>query len=909
MIKKALILLIGLFVCLTNGFAEEVPEPILEFRIPESDAYIQGTEDIKRAPNFIFGEPDYEKMRDLPKDSQDYQLGRKVAFLFTRLEAGSPFGFACTGFLVGPDLLMTNHHCIHDDFGRPFPLELTRIYMDYYQEASDDPTRGGITAGVLSVVEADALLDYALLRLDKPIGNTYGWLELDTTTPATPGESVKIIHHSSGRSKEISRRNSPIVRPPANIAAQNPFLIAYLADTEPGSSGSPIFLRDGTGVIGINHSGWTDRGRPIFNGGSLMSWIVPQIEQWLPQAHAPDLVVESARVDKEYLRPGESFTLSLTVRNQGTLTSPTTLRYYRSTDATISMDDAPMGTDTVGSLQRDATVEKSITLTAPDYAGTYYYGACADPTVDENATYNNCSAAVSVNVSRTPPFWIYWGEPNTILRGTNDKTALQAVVTGRYIPKSIALDVTNGKMYWILLFEGKIQRANLDGSHVETLLSGLNFPFDIALDVAGGKIYWAEPEIRKIQRANLDGSNIETLITGSEVTGIALDVAGGKMYYTTYEGDIQRANLDGSNIETLISGLDRPFDIALDVVGGKIYWANPGTSKIQRANLDGSNIEDVVVIRSSNPRALYIVSIGLDVAGGKIYWANQFEGKIQRVNLNGSHVEDLFTGRLLLQSIALAIPEPSGPVTDPDPDPDPLDVNGDGQVTSMDLVAVALFYGTQVPSGIGFLPADVNADGVVNVLDLTAVAQGIDATGGGTQGLSLAAVEAALLAAIEQTADIEAIAEAPIGISTPQHVLPESVYNNVADALADARHFATSEVRAVLEGLLQLLTELGAIPSETALLPNYPNPFNPETWIPYHLSKDAEVILTIYDVHGVAVRELTLGHQVAGVYESRGRAAYWDGKNQHGEQVASGLYFYTLTAGEFNATRKLLIAK
>ena len=994
MSKKALVLLLGLSLCLTNGFADEVPEPILEFRIPDGDEYIQGTEDIKRAPNFIFGEPDYEKMRDLPKNSQDYQLGRKVAYLRTPIEPGSPFGFNCTGFLVGPDLLMTNHHCVHDDFGRPFPLELIEIYMDYYQEWRDDPTRGGVTAGVISIVEADARLDYALLRLNKSIGNTYGWLELDTTTPATPGKSVKLIHHSAARSKEISRRNSEIVEIPADIAARNPFMIGYLADTEGGSSGSPIFLREETGVIGINHSGWFNRDGPIFNGGSLMSWIVPQIEQYLPKDSAPDLVAESARVDKEFLRPGESFTLSVTVRNQGTPTSPTTLRYYRSTDDTISMDDAPIGTDAVDSLSTGETVEKSVTLTAPDYFGTHYYGACVDPAADENATYNNCSAAVSVNVSRTPPFWIYWGEPNIILRGTNDKTDLQIVVPGQNIPNSIALDVAGGKMYWILLFEGKIQRANLNGSNVENLISGLERPHDIALDVAGGKIYWSEPNERKIQRANLDGSNAETLISGHTVIGIALDVTGGKMYYTTYANNIQRANLDGSNIETLIYGLDFPDDIALDVAGGKIYWADPVVSKIQRANLDGSNIEDVVVIHSSNFGPHYIVSIALDVAGGKIYWANQYEDKIQRANLDGSHVEDLFTERPPLQSIALAIPdpEPSGPLTfhpgtiadqiftvdnpvtltlptatggtppytytlspipaglefvaeyhslagtpttagvtdvtytatddtgesatltfkievigdDPSPDPGPLDVNGDGQVTVMDLVAVALFYGTQVPVGIS-LPADVNADGTVDLSDLIAVANGIDAAGGNLGGISLAAVEAALEAAAEQAAVLEAVAAAPIGFGTRQSE-SSMTYRNVADALAEAGHLEHS-VSVVLKELLHLLTELSTTPETTALLPNYPNPFNPETWIPYHLAKDAAVVLTIYDVRGSVVRTLKMGHQLAGVYRSKHRAAYWDGKNQLGEKVASGLYFYTLTAGDFNATRKLLIAK
>ena len=96
---------------------------------------------------------------------------------------------------------------------------------------------------------------------------------------------------------------------------------------------------------------------------------------------------------------------------------------------------------------------------------------------------------------------------------------------------------------------------------------------------------------------------------------------------------------------------------------------------------------------------------------------------------------------------------------------------------------------------------------------------------------------------------------------------------------------------------------------ENALLANFPNPFNPETWIPYHLAKPTEVTITIYAVNGQVVRALALGHQPAGIYQTRSRAAYWDGRNAVGEPVASGVYFYTLTAGDFTATRKMLIQK
>ncbi len=99
------------------------------------------------------------------------------------------------------------------------------------------------------------------------------------------------------------------------------------------------------------------------------------------------------------------------------------------------------------------------------------------------------------------------------------------------------------------------------------------------------------------------------------------------------------------------------------------------------------------------------------------------------------------------------------------------------------------------------------------------------------------------------------------------------------------------------------------IPDRTALLTNFPNPFNPETWIPYQLAKPAEVTLTIYNIRGVVVRELKLGYQTVGVYHSRSRAIHWDGRNAFGEKVATGLYFYTLKAGDYTATRKLLIRK
>ena len=100
-----------------------------------------------------------------------------------------------------------------------------------------------------------------------------------------------------------------------------------------------------------------------------------------------------------------------------------------------------------------------------------------------------------------------------------------------------------------------------------------------------------------------------------------------------------------------------------------------------------------------------------------------------------------------------------------------------------------------------------------------------------------------------------------------------------------------------------------ARPEKTQLLANYPNPFNPETWIPYELATDTNVKITIYNAQGVVIRTLQLGQQSAGYYTDRERAAYWDGRNAHGETVASGVYFYQLETDEISSLRKMVILK
>ena len=210
------------------------------------------------------------------------------------------------------------------------------------------------------------------------------------------------------------------------------------------------------------------------------------------------------------------------------------------------------------------------------------------------------------------------------------------------------------------------------------------------------------------------------------------------------------------------------------------------------------------------------------------------------------------------------------------------DLNGDGVVNVQDLALVAANF-----SQTGENLADVNGDEIVDIVDLTLVA-------------------AALMDAAGAPTAWKRNAEIAFTRTDVQRWLREAEHITLTDPTFQRGIY-------MLQQLLAALT-----PNKTALLPNYPNPFNPETWIPYQLAAPADVTLTIYAADGKVVRTLGIGHQSVGTYQDQSRAAYWDGRNELGEPVASGVYFYTLstestrdsvTAGDFIATRKMLIMK
>ena len=217
------------------------------------------------------------------------------------------------------------------------------------------------------------------------------------------------------------------------------------------------------------------------------------------------------------------------------------------------------------------------------------------------------------------------------------------------------------------------------------------------------------------------------------------------------------------------------------------------------------------------------------------------------------------------------------------PEPEPGDLNRDGVVNVEDLITVARYFGQSVTDDMHPNP-DLNGDGVVNRQDVLRIMTLLEAAAGAP----------------------------PISAQTPRTLTADRLqhYINNAKQLGNHTDAAFQRGIEVLEVLLATLrTETKVTPVKTALLPNYPNPFNPETWIPYQLATPADVKITIYDAKGSVVRTLLLGHQPEGYYTEQHRAVYWDGRNMFGERVASGVYFYQLHTDAVSLTRRMLILK
>ena len=757
---------------------------------------------------------------------------------------------------------------------------------------------------------------------------------------------------------------------------------------------------------------------------------------WISIEVLEPLVLASLQPSKFALASGESFTLTATVKNDGDARSAgTTVRYYRSSNNSLSSSDTRVGSRSVIGLAAGATTQVSIPLSAPQTPGTYYYGAC----VGDSQTYSgNACAIIKLTVlavilpqsERPPMYWIdaeagalqsltgsrvqrlvqsvqnaagiavdaaagkiYWIEKinnrSGRIRAANlDGTNVRLVAALTSAPIGIAVDVSNKRLY-ITNGWGKVQRFDVDGRNFQAdMITGLSVPQGIAVDAAGGRIYWTEQTSRttgKLQSADLNGANVRVVLRefAGLANGIAVDSASGKLYMANARGQVQRLNLDGSGFQSnFISNLVSPEAVAVDAAARKVYWTEAGS--IRRANLDGTNRQNVVtglgtpaslsissapvevlIPQSQRPPIYWQTGTGglqrltgatvasfpqaaqnatglaVDAAAGKVYWIEKIDdrsGRIRSANLDGTNVRLVSALTSVPMGIAVDVSNKRLYIT-----------NGWGKVQRFDVdgrnFRSDMITGLSAPRGIAVDAAGGRIYWTEQTSETTGRLQSANLNGGNVR-LVASLTSAPMGIAVDvsnkrlyitngwgkvQRFDVDGRnfrSDMITGLSAPQGIAVDAAGGRIywtARGKIQRANLDGTNVQDVVTGLsapvgIALNVSAGRnaaaaplaaamAPNATALHANYPNPFNPETWIPYQLREAADVQISIYDQRGVLVRELSLGHQVAGQYLSRSRAAYWDGRNQVGEPVASGLYFYTLTAGEFTATRKMLIVK
>ena len=523
-------------------------------------------------------------------------------------------------------------------------------------------------------------------------------------------------------------------------------------------------------------------------------------------------------------------------------------------------DYTPMGaSSTVKAEVRGVTETVTFTITTTGTAST----PAETPGTDTTPS-RTIDPEVLMGAAQRPP--MLWVDGGTIyaLVGAD----VQEFATGIENVQNLAVSGT--KVYWTERTgenAGTINAMNLDGTGAKQLVSIKAVPKGIAVDPVGKRLYWTNSH-GWIQSSNLQGTARRNVAKGlSNPMGIA--VAAGKTVYWTEDGPSSPELLNGHTGQSVPG-------VSVAISGNTLYWtaktgANAGT--IHSVNLNGTGAKHLVSIKAV-PQG-----IAVDSVGKRLYWTNS-HGWIQSSNLQGTARRNVAKGLGSPGGIALSA-NIKAPATTPPTTSTPVsgggskyDVNGDGTVDSKDVDAVLL----AVSAGLTLAKYDVNGDKNVDIKDIMAVNANLTAGAAG----------------------------APTLLGTKFTAIEIDRLQAQIDLLIATGDRSPAALKTLI--YLQQLIAM-ARPEKTQLLANYPNPFNPETWIPYELATDTDVRITIYNAQGVVIRTLQLGQQSAGYYTDRERAAYWDGRNALGEQVASGIYFYQLETDAMSSLRKMVILK
>lgn len=363
------------------------------------------------------------------------------------------------------------------------------------------------------------------------------------------------------------------------------------------------------------------------------------------------------------------------------------------------------------------------------------------------------------------------------------------------------------------------------------------------------------------------------------------------------------ANTSGKGMSVTVADYDIDGYLDMFVTNGRgIYPYNNGPDQLYRNVGSGNNwlqidLEGTVSNRDGIGARLFATTpdgkTQLRENNGGIHWAQQDQKRIHFGLAQNEKVNELliyWPSGIIQKLVDIDANQLLNIVEEGENMLHPSDVNIDGNVDILDLLIIVAHFGENPPSNPRL---DTNKDGKVDLDDVIYVIEGI--------------VENRDNAAPSYANNSQAIAGlTPISVSSLSEieiVLLQSFLENIEEISGD-----NTQKTLVRRFLKELLKDY-KVPLKTRLFANYPNPFNPETWIPYQLGEDSDITLRIYDTSGKIIRELFTGHQVSGYYINRETAAHWDGKNDSGEKVASGVYFYELETQNFKKIKRLLIIK
>jgi len=556
-----------------------------------------------------------------------------------------------------------------------------------------------------------------------------------------------------------------------------------------------------------------------------------------------------------------------------------------------------------------------------------------------------------------------WGINNVV--GSLGYGSGLGILNGQfYAPAGVAVDNLGKNVYVADMKNHRIQKFDSNGTYITQWgTPGYDGhgkfmgPTGVAVD-SSGNVYVVD-DLNRIQKFDSNGIYITqwgTPGTGdgqfSSPQGLAVDGLGNVYVADTSNGRIQKFDSNGTYITQFgtpgFDGqgqLNMPYGVAVDSLGN-VYVAETGNHRIQKFDSNGTYITQWGTYGSGNGQFNAPRGVAVNSTLGKVYVADT---GCPNCNPNPDLVNNHRIQVFSLSNVPSCVKG---------------DVNNDGNIRSNDaMLILRITAGLLEPNDYQKCAADVNDDGKIRSNDATIVlrkAAGLEAPVkdfiadrhinillsethglmGETITIPITVDNADILSSGDMSISYDSKVLRAIGVLSSDSLL---LANNISQpgliriSFAGVERLNNGKIAEInfevltdnISPLTFKMAELygtdalplnskftnkqfrswAVAPEHSALLQNYPNPFNPETWMPYQLHEANEVVIRIHNVTGELVREIRLGYKPAGQYTTQDRSAYWDGRNEAGERVSSGVYFYNIQTGKYSSTMKMIVTK